>query len=83
MINKLPNSAGITRLMIQIERDAASMPARLPLKTCIISTLAFQRIPNSVSAPMLGAMAITRNTALTDQKLCHQPISTSKTRNNK
>ncbi len=77
-INKLPINAGITRLMIQIARDVASMPVILVLKSATNSILAFHRIPNSVSNAMLGTIANTRKTTLIDQKVCHQFTSTLK-----
>ena len=75
-INKLPINAGITRLMIQMARDVARMPVKFVLKRATNSILAFQRIPNSVRRAILGITASTRNTTLTDQKVCHQLIST-------
>ena len=77
-INKLPISAGITRLMIQIARDVARMPVTLLLKSATNSILAFHRMPNSVSNAMLGTMASIRKTTLIDQKVCHQFTSTLK-----
>ena len=82
-INRLPISAGITRFMIQMASDVASIPVMLVLKSATSSILAFQRIPISVSNAMLGTMANTRKTKLIDQKVCHQFNSTLKSWKNK
>ena len=58
-MSKLPMIAGITKLMIQMPKDAACMPIRLLLYSCNISRLAAALIGNSVK-PMVGAIAITK-----------------------
>ena len=78
-INKLPINAGITKLIIQMAKDVAIIPVILPLKRATNAILAFHLIPNSVNNAMLGMMASIRKTTLTDQKVCHQFISTLKT----
>lgn len=82
-INKLPISAGITKLIIHIASDVANMPVIFVLKSANNSILAFHRIPNSVNNAMLGIIANIRKTTLIDQKVCHQFTSTLKTLKNK
>ena len=82
-INKLPINAGITKLIIQIVNDVANMPVTLLLKIVTNSILTFHRIPNSVNIAILGTIASITNTTLTDQKVCHQLISTLKSQKRK
>ena len=82
-ISKLPINAGITKLIIQIASDVASIPVILSLKIATNSILAFHLMPSSVNNAILGTIARIKNTILIDQKVCHQFTSTLKSWKNR
>ena len=74
-INKLPATAGITKLMNQIVAVANPIPRLFALNTLSSCKLTSPRNPNSAIAK-LGIMASTRKMTLTAAKLFTQSTCT-------
>lgn len=78
-INKLPISAGMTRLISQIVKEAAKIPMVLLLKSSSTWMLAPHLNPNSVRKVNVGTTAMIRNTTLMPPQTWPNPNQTLKT----